>query len=372
MTCGPWKPIYLEHFSARLDSVDVEVVLSGDLKLAQLAPKAVVGSTVGDSPSDVTVSVVINSPSGKELSSPMYPPHDGLMYEWSAGIDIESPELWHPRGLGAPNLYTAVFTLTQKSSGAVLHTVKKRFGLRRVELVRDALPANPENPLAEGSTFYFRINEKPVFCGGSNWIPADSFQPRITRDGLRHWLHTLLAERGLQNMVRVWGGGVYESEDFYELCDEAGVMVWQDVCFACGDYPAHLEWFASSVQEELSQNLKRLKWHPSLVIVAGSNEDYQVADEEVGYEPDAPEETWQQEPFPSRYLYEKGFAEIVQSICNGYSGELIGEAGADGAGVLYWPGSPFGGIDSTDRTVGDLHQWNSQSTPSPSFPLEYG
>lgn len=172
-------------------------------------------------------------------------------------------------------------------------------------------------------------------------------------------------------MVRVWGGGVYESEDFYNICDEAGILVWQDVCLACGDYPAHLDPFVASITKEVTQNLARLRWHPSLVIVAGNNEDYQVADEELGYEQDQPESKWRASKFPGRWLYEKVFPEIVREVCNGGFGEGIGDSGEIGggsAGVVYWPGSPWGGEDSTDRTVGDIHQWNSERDSPPPPP----
>lgn len=339
--------------------------MSADLKKATLALSATIDGV--ESHDGYSILATLKSPSGKEYQETLNPPSDDEKPVYTTAISIDEPELWYPRQHGAQNMYTITFQLLTNTGGKsetprstpILHSVTKKLGLRRVELVRDALPETSD-PLAGGSTFYFRVNNIPVFCGGSNWIPADSFQPRITREKLKLWLDTLLASRGNQSMVRVWGGGVYESEDFYELCNEAGVMVWQDICTACGDYPAHLDWFNESIQTEVTQQLERLKWHPSLVIVAGSNEDYQVADEEVGYEPDAPEDTWRKEPFPSRFLYEKGYPEIVRSVCNGGRGELIGDAGGDGAGVLYWPGSPFGGIDSTDRTVGDLHQWNSE------------
>lgn len=164
-------------------------------------------------------------------------------------------------------------------------------------------------------------------------------------------------------MLRIWGGGVYESDELYTLCDELGILVWQDICLACGDYPAHLDSFVSEICAEVRENLERLRCHPSLVIVAGNNEDYQVADEELGYDASQPEGEWRNSSFPSRWLYEKVFPNVVRDVCNGNTGAEIGQAGIDGTGVVYWPGSPWGGEDSTDRTVGDIHQWNSKFLP---------
>jgi beta-mannosidase len=346
VTCGPWKPVFIEIYSARLSGVNAVPKISPDLGSATIELRAEMDSVAVMEGFMVTGTVI--SPAGKEYTA-VLSPLNGI---YASTISIPSPELWYPRAHGPQNLYAITYTLTHSSD--VLHTITKKLGLRRVELVQDLLPEIPGDNLSGGTTFYFRINNTPLFAGGSNWIPADSFQPRITREQLQSQLD--LMTRGNQNMVRVWGGGVYESEDFYELCNKAGVLVWQDICLACADYPAHLDAFAASIVDEVSQQLSRLRWHPSLVIVAGNNEDYQVADEEVGYEKDAPEDTWRDEPFPSRWLYEKKFPELVASICN--------DGGTAESGVVYWPGSPFAGDDSTDRTVGDIHQWNSTS---PSF-----
>ncbi|KAI5850735.1 beta-mannosidase [Tricharina praecox] len=349
VTCGPWKPIYIDIYSAQLSEVSVTPTLTADLKQATIGLRTKTDSAT--SHDDLEITATITSPNGTQRTVSLTSYSRNV---YMSTITLDEPELWYPRTHGAQNLYEIEFKLC--SGNTHLHTVTKKFGLRRVELVQDALPQVDGDNLSGGTTFYFRINNIPVFCGGSNWIPADSFQPRITRERLQALLDLMV--RGNQSMVRVWGGGIYESDEFYEICDTAGILVWQDILMACADYPAHLKYFADSILKEVDQNLKRLRWHPSLVIVAGSNEDYQVADEEVGYDKDAPEDKWREEPFPSRWLYEKKFAEIVKRVCNGDEGELIGDAGEGGSGVVYWPGSPFGGEDSTDRTVGDVHQWN--------------
>jgi beta-mannosidase len=352
VTAGPWKPVGVEIYSARLETVEAVVKVKENLKRASLVLRATVEAVRTDAEFAVTVEVV--SPAGKRFDIDLKS-KDGM---YVAEVDIPKPELWYPRNYGEQNIYNATYTLTTPSAPEALHTVTKRFGFRRVELVRDFVPDEPGNEVSGGSTFYFCINNIPIFCGGSNWVPADSFQPRITKDQLMHLLKDLLAERGNQNMIRVWGGGVYESEDFYDICDEAGILVWQDLCFASADYPSNLNWFVESVEAEVRQNMQRLKWHPSLVFVVGNSEDKQVQEEEIGDLPDVPEDDYPKGPFPSRWLYEILFPDILNVVYNVDLG-LYPENGT--SGVVYWFGSPSSGDDCTDRTIGDIHQWNGNS-----------
>ena len=145
-------------------------------------------------------------------------------------------------------------------------------------------------------------------------------------------------------LCRVWGGGIYEADIFYDICDELGILVWQDFPFACGNYPVHSA-FLLSIEEEVTANLKRLRHHPCIVIYAGNNEDYAYAESEgLEYEPNDPDPAhWLRTNFPARYIYEKLLPEITR--------ELV-------PGTYYHPGSPWGGKTSDDSTVGDIHQWN--------------
>lgn len=144
---------------------------------------------------------------------------------------------------------------------------------------------------------------------------------------------------------RVWGGGIYEDDAFYDTCDELGIMVWQDFMFACGNYPAHPD-FLESVEREVRCNLQRMRHHPSIVLYAGNNEDYMLRDYkglEIDRDERAPE-AWLRSKFPSRYTYEKLLPQILaEEIPN----------------MAYWPSSPWSGqTQSTlDRTRGDVHVW---------------
>lgn len=165
---------------------------------------------------------------------------------------------------------------------------------------------------------------------------------RISRQRYYDWIR--LVSEGNQLMIRVWGGGIYEEQAFYDACDEMGILVWHDFMFGCGNYPAHPE-FLASVEREARENVKRLRHHPSIVVWAGNNEDYQYAESErLNYDPDDMNpENWLKSEFPARYIYEK----MLPDVCR----ELV-------PSVPYRPGCPWGGRKTTDPTVGDIHQWN--------------
>ncbi|KAH0615885.1 hypothetical protein JD844_026487 [Phrynosoma platyrhinos] len=135
---------------------------------------------------------------------------------------------------------------------------------RTVELVEEPIPGSP------GLSFYFRINGIPVFMKGSNWIPADSFQDRVMPGMLRLLLQSTVDAN--MNTLRVWGGGIYEQDEFYDICDELGIMIWQDFMFACALYPTD-QTYTDSVRAEITHQIKRLKSHPSIILWSGNNEN---------------------------------------------------------------------------------------------------
>jgi beta-mannosidase len=231
-------------------------------------------------------------------------------------------------------LYSLTATLIEDESK--ISTQTKKFGLRRAELIQRPMNDQP------GATFFFQINNIPVFCGGSDWIPADNFIPRITKEKYYDWVK--LVADGNQFMIRVWGGGIFEEQAFYDACDELGILVWQDFMFGCGNYPAFPE-YLESVKVEAEENVKLLRHHPSIVIWAGNNEDYQYQESEnLTYDFDNKDaESWLKTDFPARYIYEK----VLADSCK----ELIPD-------TYYHFGSPWGGKDTRDPTIGDIHQWN--------------
>ncbi|XP_036372734.1 beta-mannosidase [Megalops cyprinoides] len=171
-------------------------------------------------------------------------------------------DLWWPNGQGKQNRYHLNVQVAL-DGGHTIDTHSLVF-FRTVELVQEPIEGSP------GLSFYFRINGRPVFLKGSNWIPAHSFQDQVTVDILKNLLQS--AADANMNTLRVWGGGVYEQEDFYSLCDDLGIMIWQDFMFACALYPTESE-FLQAVREEVTHQVRRLKSHPSVIVWSGNNEN---------------------------------------------------------------------------------------------------
>ncbi|KAL8805176.1 MAG: hypothetical protein Q9200_005542 [Gallowayella weberi] len=246
----------------------------------------------------------------------------------------QKPELWYPARYGGQPLYHLKAILLAGTS--ICDSRSRRFGLRRAEVVQRKLQDAP------GASFFFQVNNVPMFCGGTNWIPGDTFIPRIELSRYRAWLE--LAIGGNQSMIRIWGGGIFEEQVFYDTCDELGILVWQDFMFACGNYPAHGE-FLDLVKREATANTKRLRHHPCIVIWAGNNEDYQYREtENLDYDPEDHDlEQWLKTNFPARYIYEKILVDVTRDLV---------------PNTYYHFGSPFGGKSTRDPTIGDIHQWN--------------
>ena len=174
---------------------------------------------------------------------------------------VEQPELWWPIGHGAQPLYPVEVEL--RRAGHVIGSATRRVGFRTIHFRQDPHPGG-------GRFFTLEVNGKPVFCKGSNYVPADLLLSRITRE--RHERNLRLAREANFNFLRVWGGGIYESEDFYELCDEQGILVWQDFIFACAKYPATEESFTNEVRREVRHQIRRMQHHASLIAWCGNNE----------------------------------------------------------------------------------------------------
>ncbi|MGF7398498.1 glycoside hydrolase family 2 protein [Thermoanaerobacterium thermosaccharolyticum] len=167
---------------------------------------------------------------------------------------------------------------------------------------------------------------------GADWIPADNFLSRITKDDYYEFVR--LAKDANMNMLRVWGGGIYEDEAFYDACDEMGIMVWQDFMYACAQYPDQLEWFQQLAASEAQEVLFRLRNHPSIVLWCGNNEN------NMGFY------SWWGNGDP-KYLGNYVYKEILPQICRRYDPSRP-----------YWVSSPYGGVDPNSESEGDRHQWD--------------
>jgi len=328
-TSGPWKPIYLEIFHARISSFLVRQEVSSDLESAVLK---ISGAVEGKHEGVVEIDVL--SPSGESVLKKKVKVQVDEKGAFATELEIQKPELWFPFTYGAQPLYTISASLPG------LDKQERKIGFRRLRLLQHPLKH------AEGTSFTFEINNIRTFCGGSCWIPGDCLLPRFTAERYRSWLE--LAKAGNQVMIRVWGGGIVESDYFYAICDELGILVWQDFLFACGDYPASAD-FIANVKNEAEGQVRRVGHHASLVLWAGNNEDYMLA-ERWGweYDPSDQEGPWDGTNFPAREIYER----VLPEVCERLAG-----------GVPYWRSSPYGGKTSNDVTVGDTHIWDGEPLP---------
>jgi len=235
---------------------------------------------------------------------------------------IAEPELWWPNGEGAQNLYQLNVKLSDKS-GNIIDEVSKSVGIRKIELIQ-----KENNKIV----FKIKVNGRIVYCKGANWIPADSFLPRI--DETKYLNLLAAAKNANMNIIRVWGGGIYEVDKFYEICDKLGLLVWQDFMFACAAYPEHEE-FIKNVKEEVHQNVMRLQHHPSIAIWCGNNEN-----EWIWYQ----NQKTSYKKMPGYKIYHSVIPTILRKI---------------DPERPYWPSSPFGyDEDPNSFNSGNTHQWN--------------
>jgi beta-mannosidase len=342
LSAGPWRPVVLDGRPVRITELHCPLELSEDLSLATLT----LHPTLSGELPDVELLVVklrVLAPDGSELYADIdsLPGCGGQLWRT---VEIKDPQLWWPVGHGTQPLYRVELTVHHR--GELIDEKTLRLGVRRLELQQDFVQNS------DGESFYFVVNNQPIFCGGANWIPPELSLTRISRTQVAKLLHEAVAAH--MTMLRVWGGGIYESDDFYDLCDELGLLVFQDFAFACGLYPGH-SFFASSVAEEARQAVLRLRHHPSLALWAGNNEDYSIAHSRNLYEgprSDIPSPASVEEPvrFDGRKLYEETLQEVTA---------------AHDPSRRYWPGSPYGrqSADPNDRIDGDCHLWSVWHTP---------
>ncbi|RZF43060.1 hypothetical protein LSTR_LSTR001238 [Laodelphax striatellus] len=267
---GIWKSVELEAF-------DSAVIRSTSIFTTNVSGGWIVTGTVyldGTPGSVITAGAEVNlaAATGEQLSTSKFEVNAVFDHNGQASFNLNqllvpqgSVKLWWPNGYGDQNLYHLNVTLITHQE---VNSLVTRFGFRTVKLVQH--PIDIDNP-SKGLTFYFEINGVKIFAKGSNYIPAHIL-PELSSDeaSLRNLLGA--AKDTHMNMLRVWGGGLYESDLFYKLCDEMGIMIWQDMMFACAMYPVNEE-FISSVSTEIVQQVRRLQSHPSIVVWAGNNEN---------------------------------------------------------------------------------------------------
>jgi beta-mannosidase len=324
VTSGLWRPVRLRAWDAARIA-DFRIVQKRITRAS--AELAAVFEIEASSRRKVAVSVLRDGRISAKADADLVPGLNAVSIDFS----VAGPELWWPNGLGEPRLYDFLGEIRDET--LVVDLAERRVGLRTIELVRDRDE--------KGESFYFRVNGVPVFVKGANFVPMDSFIPRVTAD--RYESLVASAAGAGMNMLRVWGGGAYESELFYDLCDEYGILVWQDFMFACAMYPGDSA-FLANVKEEAAGVVKRLRNHPCLALWCGNNEI---------------DEGWRNWGWQRQYGYS---AADSAKIWNDYAKlfrELLPGIVADlDPGTAYWPSSPgLGRADPRSLTEGDSHYW---------------
>jgi beta-mannosidase len=321
VTSGIWQPVFLEAWdSARVSDLHIAQKEVTKEQAALTAQVDIVSAIAGDAElviEDLGHRVVTTKQAIKLVAGSNH---------FNLDFTVTKPALWWPNGLGDHPLY--------KYRASIL-IGKKMIAEKRTSVGLRSLEVHQETD-SWGKSFTFIINGVPVFAKGANWIPADSFPTRITKEKYR-WLLKSAADANM-NMLRVWGGGIYESDEFYDTCDELGILVWQDFMFACSMYPGNQE-FLDNVRAEAEDNVRRLRNHPSIAIWSGNNE-IEGAWFNWGWKQSLPSSVWDD--------YQKIFDGVLKEVCGSLDPER-----------LYWPSSPHGGLpdDPNSLKSGDTHSW---------------
>lgn len=255
VTSGIWKPVYIEGWNdARIANVFYR-------QAAVSKQRAEIEVTVSiDAVRDISDAeiIVTNRTDGKRVAR--YKGRLGRDHnQTSLKFSMNDPKLWWTNGLGEQHLYD--FEVEVKGGGKVIDRHEQKLGIRSLRVVVE--------PDRWGESFYFELNGVPVFMKGANYIPCDNFLPRVTDEIYEKTVRDAAAAH--MNMLRVWGGGIYENDIFYDLCDKYGILVWQDFMFSCALYPAEGE-LMENIKEEARQNVCRLRNHTCMALWCGNNE----------------------------------------------------------------------------------------------------
>lgn len=351
-TSGIWRPVKLtfcngaaiDDFFVRQQEVTEQVAkVDNQLEINNVTstPKEAQVKVVyayGEQADTLTRTVVLQ-PGKNSLSMPAW---------------IEKPHLWMPNGWGDPALYA--FTATVSVDGKEVASREEAIGLRSIRVVME--------DDKDGKSFYFEVNGKPMFAKGSNYIPGDALLPNMTGERYARLFEDIRAAN--MNMVRVWGGGIYEDDRFYEEADRNGILVWQDFIFACTTYP-HDPTFLKRVSEEAVYNMRRLRNHASLAMWCGNNEIYEGM-RYWGWKDKYSPVVWKEMTEGYDVLFRQLLPELVE---------------ANDPGRFYMHGSPYEANWGRPESwkIADSHNWGtwygqkpfeSLDTEIPRFMSEYG
>jgi beta-mannosidase len=349
VTSGVWRPVKLRSWNHH----KIEDLFIKQNHLDSVASlTAMIELDVKAAAKEAKVEVLLNKKSIKIVDVELMNGKNTLKIPF----EIANPELWWPNGMGNQVLYDVEVKI---NSNSYTDSKSHRVGLRTIELITEADSL--------GSAFYFKVNGHAVFMKGANYIPQDPFLSRVKKSNYEFILNS--AKEANMNMIRVWGGGIYENDAFYDLCDEKGLLVWQDFMFACAMYPGD-ESFLQNVKQEAIDNVKRLRNHTSIALWCGNNEN-QWAWQNWGWKEGVAKEQSQEVVDVMWKSYDDLFHKILPEVINQYDSDRA-----------FWSSSPSSSRgEKISFTKGDYHYWGvwwgkkpfeNYNTAIPRFMSEFG
>lgn len=355
VTSGIWRPVYIQAWN----SLQIE-----DLFLKQLS--------LSEKEANLEAQLKVNSTSeGAKLLEIFWNDNTSPVVSRKVFVvngennlcvrfNLKDVNLWYPVGLGEQVLQKFKGVISENGVSLDSKVVKR--GLRNIEVITESTE--------QGKSFYFKVNGKPLFMKGANYIPQDNFLTRVTRERYEHVINTCISSN--MNMLRVWGGGIYENDIFYELCDEKGILVWQDFMFACAMYPP-LQDLRINIQKEALYNVTRLRNYACIALWCGNNENLSFMDGKY----------WGMQQ--GRFKTEKDSLSVIDTYKEIFHSILPAAVKANDDDKFYWSSSPTGENYSMksnkNNGIGDMHYWgvwwgkepfdNYNTTIGP-FMSEYG
>ena len=326
VSSGIWRPIHMKSWNNhRIKDLFIQQQSLNDQAANMTAQ---IELEVEESSSDILVEILLED---KVIESKTIEVSDASNLV-TIPFTINNPKRWWPNGMGDQYLYNVT---ARASTTGSLDTKTHRVGLRTIEIVQD------EDSI--GTSFYFKVNGISTFMKGANYIPQDVFLSRVDEQDYDRVLNA--AKDANMNMLRVWGGGIYEDDLFYEKCDELGLLVWQDFMFACAMFPGDSS-FLENVRQEAIDNVIRIRNHPSIALWCGNNEVLS-AWENWGWKNNVIEEQSGEVANTIWKAYDDVFHKVLPEVVNEYDGQRF-----------YWPSSPGSAFGEKENLVaGDAHYW---------------
>ena len=321
ITCGIWKEVVLQGWdNFKINNVQV---IQKDVTAQQAKINSILNIS-SDVQKDVSVKLKIDDSLYVDKNVKLFKGENKI----PINITINNPNLWWTNGLGTHYLYNFQFTVN--SNNDIVDSCAQKIGVRSLKVVRKKDKF--------GKSFYVMLNGVPVFMKGANYIPQDNFLNRVSPKRYKHIIKS--AADSHMNILRVWGGGIYENNEFYHLCDKYGILVWQEFMFACAMYPPDSA-FVNNVKHEIIDNVTRLRNHSCIALYCGNNEN-EIAWYQWGWKNEFPDSTQKK--------YEKDMHRLFN--------EIIPQTLSTVDTTRYYHyTSPIAGFNGTDNSEGDIHYW---------------